>query len=209
MLWTSCKSSSSSLCVLRARGNSTSQSFLVGLFASVFSTEANEETSREKSHRQHHFKWYYSLLNRKEGTIPVGSGFWRCVQQVPLCLAGRFLETLSERDRRNQALGRLPTDYGQRKGQTQGVLCLGSLTQTSTVANDMGAGISAQWPLLQLERTSHFWPALGEMGQPCPLAWGTWHLTLTASHSSCPGRHSKPQSPCLQTLCAHLGRVPV
>lgn len=52
--------------------------------------------------------------------FPVGSGFWRSIPWVPVCHAGRFLESLSKRDKGNQALGRLPSDHGQRKGHTEG-----------------------------------------------------------------------------------------
>lgn len=63
-----------------------------------------------------HFKW----KGRNHFTaFPVGSEFCRYIQWVPVCQAGEFLESLSERDRGNQALGRLPSDHGQRKGHTQ------------------------------------------------------------------------------------------
>lgn len=57
-----------------------------------------------------HFKW----KGRNRFTaFPVGSEFCRYIQWVPVCQAGEFLESLSERDRGNQALGRLPMDGGR------------------------------------------------------------------------------------------------
>lgn len=115
----------------------------------LWASEANEELSQGKSHWQHHFECYCSLLNRKEMIISVNfllNFAWRCVQWVPPCQAGRFVGS-------------------QRVRGMEGTKQQGDCQVTANC-----------WTGCPKRPQTHSWPTFRGMAQEwhSSLAWDTW-----------------------------------